>query len=195
MSASVVLQWFSGGLLIAAGVLLLIARLPAALDAWRATRWRKMPATLQAMVLQRIGDSERYRVLVSYRYRDGNAAYVGERIHHCYDASDKRVLHKGVLNRLQAGSVIAVHVHPEQPDQSTILAGVNRHCLLHALAGLPPLMVGLLVASHALAQTADASLPDWSVALSAAVLLASGVVGAFSLRAHDRLVADVARVL
>ena len=195
MSASIVLQWFSGGLLIAAGVLLLIARLPAALDAWRATRWRKMPATLQAMVLQHIGDSERYRVLVSYRYRDGNAAYVGERIHHCYDASDKRVLHKGVLNRLQAGSVIAVHVHPEQPDQSTILAGVNRHCLLHALAGLPPLMVGLLVASHALAQTADASLPDWSVALSAAVLLASGVVGAFSLRAHDRLVADVARVL
>lgn len=195
MSASIVLQWLSGGLFITAGLLLLAARVPPALEAWRATRWRKMPATLQAMVLQRIGDSERYRVLVSYRYRDGDAAYIGERIHHCYDASGKRVLHKGVLNRLQAGSVIAVHVDPQRPQESTILAGVNRHCLLHALAGVPLVLVGLLVAGHALLQMNAAALPGWSWTLAGAVLAASAVTGAFSLRAHDRLVADVARVL
>lgn len=195
MDASVVLQWVSGGLFTAAGVLLLAARLPAAIDAWRATRWRKTPAVLQAMVLQRIGNSERYRVLVSYRYRDGDQGYIGERIHHCYDASGKRVLHKGVLNRLQAGSVIAVHVDPEHPHQSAILAGVNRHCLLHALAGLPSVLIGLLVTGHALAQTTSVELPNWSLALAGAVLTASVLVGAFSVRAHDRLVADVARVL
>ncbi|TCP07275.1 DUF3592 domain-containing protein [Caldimonas thermodepolymerans] len=195
MSASVVLLWVSGGLLLAAGVLLLASRLPAMVEAWRATRWHRTPATLQAMVLQRVGRGERYRVLVSYRYRHGDGSYVGHRIHPCYAASGKRVLHKGVLNRLQAGSVIAVHVHPDQPQRSTILVGVNRHCLLHALAGLPLVLIGLLVMGMALGQTLPWSWPAWSQPAAAAVLGASLLVAVFSLRARERLVADVARVL
>ncbi|MCW7539630.1 DUF3592 domain-containing protein [Aquabacterium sp. A7-Y] len=196
MSAAVVLELLLAAALLGWGGWLLAARMPLALLARKATAWRKTAATLRVTSLQTArGRGTSFRVLVRYSYQVEGSEVAGERIHHCYTPSARRLLHKGIFNRLQSGSVIAVHFDPERPEQSTILAGVNRDCLLYALAGVPLIVLGGLLGLHGLLLSSDIEVPDWLTVCGAFAALVCATVAAVSWRAHDRLLADVARVL
>ncbi|AKJ29097.1 DUF3592 domain-containing protein [Caldimonas brevitalea] len=196
MSASVVLELLVSTVLLAWGSILLAGRLPMALLARRAAQWQKAPAILRLTSLQAAqGRSTCFRVQVRYSYQVNGTAVVGERIHHCYSPSRHRQLHKGIFNRLQSGSVIAVHVDPSQPHESTILAGVNRDCLLYALAGVPLLLAGLLLTVHALAAVSRVDMPGWLGALGLLIVLGCVAMAMWSRFAQHRLLSDVAKVL
>lgn len=196
MNVAIVLELLLAATLVAWGAWLAGTRLPMVWLARRAAAWQRAPATLRLTSLQAARSrSASFRVLVRYSYEVAGAAIEGERIHHCYSPSGRRLLHKGIFNRLQSGSVIAVHFDPHRPAESTILAGVNRDCLLYALAGLPLLLLGLLLALHGMLLGADVEVPDWLEVLGVLLASACATLAALGLRAHDRLLEDVAKVL
>ncbi|HWP20268.1 MAG TPA: DUF3592 domain-containing protein [Burkholderiaceae bacterium] len=181
--------------LLGRGIVLLRTRWAALRAARRARQWHRTAAVLQLRRLQSAPDGRQHRVQVRYRYEWGGQVWLGERIHHCYAPSTERELHKRLFERLQSGLVVAVHLNPEQPEESTLIIGVNRRLTCHALEGMGWLLASAALASHAWAWTQEPVMAtEAHLGTAMAVLAAAGLVGV-ARHAYGRVLGDLARAL